>query len=498
MMKFDILYSKEEIALKEGLFIGTLMHNLQDIGGMRIESEKFMIPSSAVLFKLLEYLYVKGNSGVTQAIVESALIDNDALVYSYRELGGYKTINELLIISEGVSFETAYSDWQKLICLKDLEACNVVLKEEYKHMSMEQIYGEVEGKIMDCFLQRVDSSKVTKIEIDDMMFEELISGMEQGVLFNCVIQPWVVDKKGVPYRNASRMNNSMLGLPRGDLTLLAGYTGTGKSTYAVNNLIVPALLENEEESALFIINEMDKRSYIRMILSALVFCLCEEGYKFDRRGFKSGSFKEYEIDMLKVARDFYNEHLSDRLFFLEMHTYNSDIIVKELKRSHAVNNITIFLLDTFKGESSDLNAWMHLKSDSKKIYQCTKKLNLAGILTMQLALSNLGDARIINHNHLGESKGVLEVIAEVIYFRHLDKEEKTVGSDYYVSPTHFDDYKNRIVKELDVNKEYVVTFHQKSRSNSIGTQLVYEFKSNVAYFYEIGYGDVKLKKHFKK
>ena len=273
--------------------------------------------------------------------------------------------------------------------------------------------------------------------------------------------------------------------------MLAGFSGTGKSSFVFENIILP-ITQNEIKCAV-ISNEMRIEAFQHLLLMHIL--THELGYQgLTRKNLKSGELTEEQVEMLHRAKKISAEKYPGIKF---AKLFDNDVRkVNKITRRLAKEGYQVIFYDTMKSEDTVNEAmWQQLLVQSRKLFQLASKENVCLIASYQLALHTL-NKRFLDASCLSNAKQIKEVFSEMVYLRHLWDDEYT-GEPHDVKPyfTRQDESgKSERIHEqivLDPEKQYVIAFLDKTRNDRIGRTLLYEFDGDYNIWKELGYCTVR-------
>ena len=116
---------------------------------------------------------------------------------------------------------------------------------EFADMSASEIYEEYEAQLNDVFIN-VDEKVKTYSLVDGL--DELIEKLDEGL------------DVGLPMNDLPMLTKEIGGARLGEILLIGGTSGTGKSTL-VRNTIIPSSVTFEEE-VVFMLNEENLKKFL--------------------------------------------------------------------------------------------------------------------------------------------------------------------------------------------------------------------------------------------
>ena len=213
--------------------------------------------------------------------------------------------------------------------------------------------------------------------------EELISKADEGV------------KKGLPI-DSPLLSETINGINLGQITLIGGQSGSGKSTWLIQQILTAVF--NYEEAAVFFLNEQDAKKFQQEMLTWIINNIVIKDKKryFNKVRWRDGGFSEEEFKWLNEARKILEEKTkNNKIIIVEFKTYMHKTTVRSIKK-YAAMGVKIFAIDTFK-LSSDSNSnnpfWLEMMQQMREFDDLCKpsNLNVSLICTYQL-----GKGAIVN------------------------------------------------------------------------------------------------------
>ena len=136
-------------------------------------------------------------------------------------------------LPDGESWVNLYADYNPIMKLHD-KGFNVMQNiGKLKNLSSQEIYDFYDHELNSISISTGHEILLEDIVVDDALIERCLSGQTMGI----------------PYRKRCPILSYLtLGLPLGDLYMLAGFSGTGKSSFVFENIILP-ITQNEIKCA---------------------------------------------------------------------------------------------------------------------------------------------------------------------------------------------------------------------------------------------------------
>jgi replicative DNA helicase len=445
----------------------------------KIDPEKDLFTEDAKFYYGLGLeLHKQGYKNFDDISICAFLANKDILKNGYERRLGYKPIYDMKNLLDIKNISSYYKNLCKSNMLINLYNRGFnILKDFNKlsRMTTEEVYDYYDYLLNSIAIDKSTDIKIEKLNIDDAFIEECNSGAEMGLNYG---------------KHAHLLNYITLGIPKGDLFLIAGFSGIGKTSWAFANIALP-IIENGHKTCI-ISNEQKANEFKRLLLSMTLFDLGY--YNLSRKKIKQGNFSEEQLKKIEEAKQIINDKYDDTLRFVKMYDYSLPKIKKIVKKL-SKQGYELFIYDTMKGENlSDGQVWQQLVEDSKQLFQLASKEDVAIVPTYQLALHSLGK-RYLDATCLSNAKQIKEVFSEIILFRTIWDDEYD-GGTHDIKPYNFERDKetgkwtgNKIYKKItrDKDKKYLIVFVDKTRNDTDGQTILYEFNGAWNKWNEIGY-----------
>lgn len=429
-------------------------------------------------FNLGKALYDAGFRKFDNITVYGFLQNKPNVKETFEDYGGYREVENL---KQLVNVENVDAYFDKIAKLNTLEAlCELTFNSfedvsKFDKMSSQQVYDYFEYKLNDISITSTHDVEEESLVIDDEFIEECNTG----------------DAVGISYaKNCPIMNYLTLGVPLGEMFMIAGHSGVGKSSFVFENMVLP--MAEEGVKVAIVSNEMRSKDYKIMLLAHIL--TKELNYwGLTRKQIKMGHFTNEQREMLNKAKKISHEKYSG-LGFIKLFDNDIGKVLKYIKKK-SKRGYQIFVWDTMKSDDSlDEKMFLQLLINSRKVFQLASKENIAIIPTYQLALYTVNQ-RYLDASCLANGKQIKEVFSEMIYMRQLWQDEYT-GEKYDCKAYQLqknEDGKYTKVKrmiELDKDKKYIVAFLDKTRNDEDKQQVLYEVNGRFNSWKEIGYCNI--------
>lgn len=458
----------------EGCFVFSVWKEpslYEDFKDVNVGKDKTLINEDAIFYwNLGKAMYQSGLKNFDAISIEEFLTNKKEAKKHFDEFGGYSTVKELKDLSDPENVNAFYDKLCKdnalMMMAKNYEEIFTKKLSAFDNLSSEDVYNT-----FDALNNKIAISGVTNSKIEDLVItQEYLDNNENG------------ENIGLQYGKAAPLlNYTTLGLPLGDITLISGFSGTGKTSFVFENMVIPI---SENSLVTIFSNEMRIISYQELLLSHILTRDLDY-WNLTRKKIKQGKYTDEDKEMLQKAIEI--SETKYHIKFVKLFDNDTSTIMKYMKQL-ARQGCQCFIWDTFKGDdiSDGSEAWLQLLMNSRKIFNLVSKLNVALVCTFQLALYTTNQ-RYLDASCLSSSKQIKEVVSELLMMRRLWSDEYT-GEKADCKAYHFDQTtKKKELITLDSEKQYIVVFINKTRNDESDRELLYEWNSRFNKWNEIGY-----------
>lgn len=444
-------------------------HNLNEGNDNTLKDE-----DAIFYFNLGRSLFDQGVRSFDSITIDAFLKDKSDTKKKFEEYGGMSTVEELkgLISSDNVDayFDSiAKMNSLSLLASKYDEMFDDV--DRFKSATNEDVYNAFDLLNSSVNLKTSNASVIEELKITDDFIKRCNEGEAVGISY----------AKGAPL-----LNYCTLGCPMGDIYMFAALSGTGKTSFIFENMIIP--FRGQGLKCAIISNEMKIDSY-RHLLLIHILTHDLKYYKLTRKKLKTGNFSAEERDYIEQAKIIADKDYDD-IKFVKLFNNNIGDVIKYIKRLK-VQGVQVIALDTFKSDDNDGGGdgkmWEQLLQNSRKLFNAVSKENIALITTFQLALHTTNQ-RYLDASCLSNSKQVKEVLSELVLMRKLWADEYT-GEKYDCKAYKFkqDNKKVKEMIQLDPDKIYTVCFLDKTRNDEDKKTILFEWQGHYNKWKEIGF-----------
>jgi len=479
-MELDVLLQKinEHRGEIEAPFVFCLWKNPDLYDDYKFVNEKeddiIRNPDAQFYFNLGRALYKAGYRNFDHIAVYTFLQDKETIKKQFDSYGGFKEVEEFKGL---VSIENVNAYFDKVARLNILdEMCKMMFSsfdklEKFDRMTSQQIYDYFEYKLNDISITATHDVEEESLVIDDAFIEECNSGDTVGISYG---------------KQCPLLNYLTLGVPLGEMYMIAGHSGAGKSSFAFENMAIP--MAQDGIKVAIVSNEMRSKDY-KVMLLAHILTKDLNYWGLTRKQIKIGHFTDEQKIMIAKAQKISKEKYSN-LKFVKLFDNDVSKVMKYIKMN-AKKGYQVFLWDTMKSDDSlDEKMFLQLLVNSRKVFQLASKENIAIITTYQLALYTVNQ-RYLDAGCLANGKQIKEVFSEMVYMRTLWDDEYT-GKKFDCRPYNLQrnaEGKYTGVKqyvELNPDNKYIVVFLDKTRNDEDKQQVLYEVNGRFNSWKEIG------------
>lgn len=429
-----------------------------------------------VYFQIGQDVVVKEKKPILDEITINLYLEkHNKLKVKYDEYGGFATIEkakEYVKVKNIEGYIAELNKWNTVINLVKNRFPIADRLSEYVDMTSEEIYDEYEAILNHIFIN---------VEGDDETFTladgiyDLIDELDEGLAI------------GLPLHNSPLLTHETGGNLGGNITLMGGLSGAGKTTMS-RTLLLPSIFENNEK-ILIMINEEGRKKWQREML----IWVANNIYKKDIQKYKlrDGKFDDEFKAFLREKCAKWIVDRGDQIILKPFKKYSTDKAIKCIKK-YAHLGIKYMMLDTYKADSDTKDTesfWFNLQQNMVKIYDTIKEeaLNVHIWITFQLAKSS-SKQRCYTQENIGLAKNIIDVASTCIMIRKLFEDELEGGkNELKVFKNSGKSGKTKIPVPLDKNKHYQLLFVVKNREggcNEYAIVVEHDMSKNV--YNEVG------------
>lgn len=469
IIKEKVLQYKKNCELS---ILGALYKNIENLYHHDLKLKNFETNVCKIYYTIINQIIIKEKKQEIDDITIGVFLEKfPKLKNKYEEFGGYTTIENMIeLINENniESYILENNKWNAVLMLINF-GFNIDLK-EINDLSTQEIYDMYEAKLNHVFLAIENEEKAYDICYN---IDENMKKWDEGLAL------------GLPYYNSPQLTNETGGSLLGEITLIGGVSGSGKSSF-IRNVLIPEVI-NKDEKLLYMINEQDLSKTQR----EMIVWIANNIFKEDLQKYKvrNGKYDKEIWKILNKSKEWLKSK-SDQILVLPFSTYTKSTTLKTI-RKYASLGFKYFVLDTFKlGSDSDVKMIVQqMKTDMIDYYDLIKPKNLNVHLTATFQL-NKGSIRERYYTlfNIGESKSIVDTAGCCIMIRRLFDDEYEGGKNELKVYRLEGKYKNtKIQVNLKSDKIYYLLFIVKNREGAANSyQIVVEHDLSKNYYEEIG------------
>ena len=426
-------------------------------------------------FNLGKGLYKEGFRNYDPVTLETYLANKPEIKKEFDQRGGYHEIDEMMSMVNSSNLEAYYDQIDKMNFLSDLAKSNEKIFTDvhrFDNVPSSNVYEAFEYQLNNISTNSTYGEKQESLVVDKKFLEALESGENVGFNYG---------------RFAPILNYTTLGLAPGSLFMVAGHSGTGKSSWVFQVMILG--MHYHGIKCAVISNEMESSTYKIMLLEHILTNELDY-YGITRKQIRTGKYTKEQAEKISEAAKISEEKYSD-IVFLKLYDNSISKVLKHVRKLKGQGVSAIFW-DTFKSDddATTENLWQSLMLDARKLFQTANKLNIGLITTYQLGLSYL-NTRYLTATCLSNSKQIKEVYENMLYMRPVWDDEFP-GEKYDIHPYRLNKDNPKIHEEITMSKDkkYYIFFVDKTRSDDSSQTLLYEWNPRFNKWKELGFAKV--------
>lgn len=493
LAKKEVESISRKAEINEAYFVGLLWANpFESYGEYRdtIAQDEFFHDVWGFYYELGGRMYDDGIKVFDQITVLKYVkdlgIDNE-----FNQYGGMRTVEDTINIvkynSDNIEYyyETIKKNYT-VVQLYKLFGEKVLIKKNkynYEAMNREQLTIFWTDKMNQIGLSSVNRYEAENLYIDP---DEFIRQLEEE------------SADMIPYYKSKLLNNISMGVPRGHVTMIGGFGGTGKSSITAEKFVM-SCVENGEKT-MIVLNEETAQAFRQKIVLTILFHEFQTG--FDRKRMINGQLTDDDKTKIRKAFDkmkqlMEGEEAQIKIIFMEKYVIKD---LEKIVRFWANRGYTNLLIDTHKvsDESKHDKRWEIFVEDMKTIYRWTRKnaggMNLRTVVTFQLADSAIKN-RYLDFEAIGEGKASKNEASIMYMFRVVWADEYEGGKkELKCWRNKYNEVLEKWEKEffaLEEGKIYYLWFTPKNRfgkDNDTGQPvLILEPMFDANHFKEVGW-----------
>ena len=454
---------------------------------IELSKKDFITSDGLFYFSLLKQLRNKGFYSLDEVTILSNV--NEDVIERYDACGGWESIQHQIDIINSSNFDTYIDilfrenimlhmcdDGIDLLHSVDINGKKIILLKLFRKMSADVVQDWWDARISSYGTGY--SSKIIEeeeIDFDDEFIENCQEGLENGTPFDIA----GYDINGEEINCFPFLSRQTMGLLEGTLTMLAGFSSAGKSTWFVT--IIMALLFHGKK-VLIISNEERVKKFKTKFM---VWLLGKRNryFKLTKGKFISGDINAESRKQLSDVQKFWRENYKGKLKFISIADADMSIVKKKIRENVLRHGYDVVLYDTFKIQEKDFSGQrqdLALVRDSRELDKIGKKYNIIMLASVQLAEYMRGKL-FLDSSVLSNSKQIKEILEGLFLMRTVFDEELDEKNKYYCHPFRLKKIEDKWIEEEykpDRNAVWRMLFVEKTRNgrNSSDTGVAYLIK----------------------
>ena len=483
----------------EGNVISCLLNDILLMDEIKLTKDSFLTKDGRFLFNLLRDLRDKN----LNRLDEVSLISNssDSVLDRLDEIGGYSTLEIMMKSVHHQNFDSYLDKLYRENIILDLYNLGfnltgkvnylgerVVPLELFRKMTSEQVID-----FYQLILSSVDNGQSSKIiEEEELLFDNRwLKGLEEGESAGVPYDSCGFDVNGEKINVFPYLSSQTMGVHKKNLSIVAGFSGVGKSTYLISLIFTQAM---NGEKVLVISNEEEAKVFKSKMMVWILAKYCRY-YNLTRTKLESGNITSEDREQMKLAKAWYEKYFKGSIFFIGMNCTDMEVVSKKIREYVLKKNVTFAVFDTFKlaetnfiGQRQDLS----LVKDSRTLFNLARKYNISIFMTQQIGEAFKGTL-YLHAGLLSNSKATKEICNLLLMIRRAYDTELDPNSKFYCQP-----FRRKMVEgkweiekfEPDTSKSYCILFIDKNRSGNDsgnGEAFLLHFDPSHAVFREVAY-----------
>ena len=492
----------------ELLFCGS-MYKMPDLYLSYGESTRskydFSDDGTRFFYDLFEEYYLTFSQDVSENKVNNFATQNAERFKSYRGYGGWKTIKNMMDISDPNDFKNVYNTVKKFSLIREYDnqgfpAEKILSHKNFQYLTANDVY-------------RIMRSKADQINTVINVIEEPVV-LTKGV--SSIIDSYLLTPQFGIQTHWHGYNEFFRGLLSGNVLFQGFLSNEGKSRNLVNLIAYVTLVKKQK--FMLLSNEMTEMSMKNCLITTVLNCkefkelhgvklvkpekeITMGLYRDDktkefiyRAKDDNGDFIESEEsflnrvrntseyqDVAKVAR-WMEEQIDGRFYFNDITSdYSDEAIELEIRRAKLVYNCNCFAVDTLKAWGAE--DWVKVKMTATKIVELGKELDLFGICTFQLTDASVFDSVFdLSSNNIGAAKGIKHPVDLLTLGKRIKAEEYS----QYQYLSYDDNWGGDVTYDLDPNKKYFAIKIDKNRLSEKDKILLFDYDLNLNTWENVG------------
>ncbi len=449
--------------------------------------------------------YLTFSQDVNENKVNNFATQNSERLKSYKSFGGWKTIQDMMDMSDPNDFKNVYNTVKKFSLVREYDkqgfpAETLLSHKDFQYFTANDVY-------------RIMRSKADKINT-------VINSIDEPVLLtkevSKVIDSYLLTPQFGIQTHWQGYNEYFRGLLPGNVLFQGFLSNEGKSRNLVNLIAYITLVKKQK--FMLLSNEMTEMAMKNCLITTVLNCkefkelhgvelmkpekeITMGLYRDDntnefiyRMQDNDGNYIESEDDFVarvksckeykavaKVA-EWMEEQMEGKFYFNDITSdYSDEAIELEIRRAKLLYNCGCFAVDTLKAWGAE--DWVKVKATATKIVELGKELNLFGVCTFQLTDATVFDSVFdLSSNNIGAAKGIKQPVDLLTLGKRITLEE--YGNYQYIA--YNDEWGEDVTYDLDTNKKYFSIKIDKNRLSERDKILLFDYDLNFNVWNNVG------------
>lgn len=458
-------------------------------------------------YDLFENYYLTFSQDISENKVNNFATQNMERLKEYRKYGGWKTIKEMMNMSDPDDFKNIYNTVKKYSLIREYAANGFPVEKmmshkRFQYMTPNDIYRSMRSKAdkINTVINVIDEPVILTEGVTEII-DSYLSKPQLGIKTH-----W------------QGYNEYFRGLLEGNVLFQGFLSNEGKSRNLVNLIAYVTLIKKKR--FMLLSNEMTENAMRNCLITTVLNCkefkelhgiqlikpekeitmgqyrddktneIIERKWDDDGNPLETEeeyinrikATKEYQ-DVLKVTQ-WMEKQMEGKFFFNDITSdYSDEAIELEIRRAKLVYNCDCFAVDTLKAWGAE--DWVKVKMTATKIVELGKELNLFGICTFQLTDATVFDSVFdLSSNNIGAAKGIKHPVDLLTLGKRINIEEY---HQYQYMPFEEDDsWGEPVAQDLNPKKNYFALKIDKNRLSEKDKILLFDYNLNYNIWDNVG------------
>ena len=493
----------------EILFCGS-MYKMPDLYLSYGESTRskydFSDACTRFFYDMFEEYYLTFSQDISENKVNNFATQNTERFKLYRGYGGWRTIKDMMDLSDPNDFKNVYNTVKKFSLIREYDnegfpAEKILSYKNFQYLTANDVY-------------RIMRSKADKINtVINVISEPIV--LTKGV--SQVLDSYLLTPQFGVQTHWHGYNEYFRGLLSGNVLFQGFLSNEGKSRNLVNLIAYVTLVKKQK--FMLLSNEMTEMSMKNCLITTVLNCkefkelhgvkLIKPEKEITMGLYRDNKTKEFIYrekddngnyieseesflnrvresseyqDVAKVAQ-WMEEQIEGKFYFNDITAdYSDEAIELEIRRAKLVYNCDCFAVDTLKAWGAE--DWVKVKMTATKIVELGKELNLFGICTFQLTDATVFDSVFdLSSNNIGAAKGIKHPVDLLTLGKRIKAEEY---SQYQYISYGDNSWGDDVTYDLNPDRKYFALKIDKNRLSEKDKILLFDYDLNLNTWENVG------------